>query len=60
MEKNPCCIRTWPVPLQVGQVLGLVPGLAPEPPQNWHSTRVGMRILTSLPATASSKVRLRS
>ena len=33
MEKNPCCIRTWPTPRQVGQVVGLVPGLAPLPAQ---------------------------
>src|SRR3546814_8867098 len=29
--RNPCCIRTAPLPPQVWQVLALVPGLAPEP-----------------------------
>ncbi len=32
-EKKPCCIRTCPIPPQVEQVVGLVPGLAPLPPQ---------------------------
>ena len=31
IEKNPCWTRTWPLPPQVVQVLGLVPTLAPEP-----------------------------
>ena len=44
IEKKPCCMRTWPCPPQVGQVVGLVPGLAPEPWQVSHSSMVGMRI----------------
>ena len=28
-EKNPCCMRTWPAPLQVGHWTGLDPRLAP-------------------------------
>ena len=31
IEKKPCAARTRPVPWQVAQVVGLVPGLAPEP-----------------------------
>jgi hypothetical protein len=36
-EKKPCCMRTWPWPPQVGQVVGSVPGLAPVPWQCSHS-----------------------
>ena len=31
IEKKPCCMRTWPWPPQVVQVVGWVPGLAPLP-----------------------------
>ena len=47
IEKKPCCMRTWPVPPQVLQVLGSLPGLAPEPARRCsHSAMVGMLMLT--------------
>jgi hypothetical protein len=54
IEKKPCCMRTWPWPPQVGQVFGLVPGLAPLPWQVSHSSMVGMRMRVSVPRAASS------
>jgi hypothetical protein len=56
IEKKPCCMRTWPWPPQVGQVLGWVPGLAPLPWQVPHSSTAGMRIVFSAPRAASSSV----
>ena len=55
-EKNPCDMRTAPWPAQVEQVLGWVPGLAPEPPHDSHDSIVGMRILSSVPRAACSSV----
>ena len=54
IEKKPCDRRTVPEPLQVVQVLGCVPGLAPEPLQVSHSSIAGMRILVSVPRAACS------
>ena len=54
IEKKPCCMRTWPWPWQVGQVVGEVPGLAPVPWQVSHSSIVGMRMRVSVPRAASS------
>ncbi len=54
--KKPCAWRTRPWPLQVAQVLGLVPGLAPVPEQASQVTEVGMRICAVLPAKASSRL----
>ena len=42
--KKPEDVRTAPWPLQVGQVLGLVPGLAPDPLHGSQETDVGTRI----------------
>src|SRR5258706_569727 len=41
-------MRTWPWPLQVGQVIGWLPGFAPEPLQVSHSSIVGMRMRVSV------------
>ena len=54
MEKKPCWMRTWPWPWQVGQPTGSVPGLAPLPWQVSQASRVGMRMLVSVPRAASS------
>ena len=54
--KNPCAWRILPCPEQVGQVLGLVPALAPVPEHASHVTDVGMRICAALPVNASSSV----
>ena len=54
--------RTWrtsPVPLQVEQRVGVVPGLAPLPPQVLQSSSRVISISFSIPKTASSKVRSR-
>ncbi len=56
MAKKPCCARMRPEPPQVGQVFGLVPGLAPEPVQMSQVTLVGTRISAALPWNASSSV----
>ena len=57
---KPPFILIRPVPLQVEQVLGWVPGLAPEPLQTSHtSLRVNSKVL-SQPKAASSKVSLSS
>ena len=56
MEKKPWVMRTWPWPLQLVQVVGWVPGLAPEPLQVSHSDTLGMRILVSKPCAACSSV----
>ncbi len=58
-EKKPCCMRTWPIPPQVVQVTGVVPGLAPLPLQVLQPTRVGTRMVTVVPRTASSRSRSR-
>ena len=55
--------RSWrisPRPLHCGQVVGWVPGLAPEPWQVSHRLRTGNSISFSVPWTASSKVIRRS
>src|SRR3546814_6610553 len=54
--KNPCCIRTAPLPPQVWQVLALVPGLAPEPWQVSQVSQLGTRISVSKPAAACSRL----
>ncbi|MNH18341.1 hypothetical protein D3C79_780400 [compost metagenome] len=54
-EKKPCCMRTWPIPPQVGQVDGVEPFFAPLPSQGWQLTSVGTRMLTVVPRTASSR-----
>ena len=53
-EKKPCCIRTWPCPPQVEQVVGCVPGRAPEPLQVSQLACTGILILVSVPLAASS------
>jgi len=55
MEKKPWVNRSSPVPPQVGQARGPVPGLAPEP---WHSSQVLARGTVTwmvVPKAASSK-----
>ncbi len=54
IEKKPCEMRTVPEPWQVSQVLGCVPGFAPEPLQTSQVSMVGMRILVSVPRAACS------
>ena len=54
IEKKPCCTRTEPCPLQVRQVCGLVPGLAPEPLQVSQFSQDGTRISVSNPCAACS------
>jgi hypothetical protein len=56
IRKKPCVERIFPAPWQVPQVLGLEPGLAPEPPQASHVTGVGMRTCATLPLKASSRL----
>ena len=56
MLKKPWRMCTVPLPLQVVQVLGLVPGLAPLPLQVSQVSQLGMRICVSLPRAASSSV----
>ena len=53
--KKPWRICTEPLPPQVVQVLGLVPGLAPLPWQVSQLSQLGMRICASLPLAASSR-----
>ena len=50
MAKKPCEARTRPAPPQVGQVVGLVPGLAPTPSQASQVKAVAAVISTSEPA----------
>ena len=47
IEKNPCWMRTCPLPPQVAQVFGEVPALAPLPWQVSQVSMAGMRILVS-------------
>src|SRR5262249_8400932 len=47
--KKPLAGRVRPRPPQVGQALGLVPALAPEPEQPSQVTEVGMRTWAVLP-----------
>src|SRR5690606_25965480 len=54
--KKPCCIRTVPAPSQVWQVLGWVPGLAPEPWQTSQVSQLGTRISVSKPLAACSRL----
>ena len=49
-------MRTAPEPPQVRQVLGEVPGLAPEPLQVSQFSQLGTRISVSKPAAACSSV----
>src|SRR5690606_3462359 len=56
IEKKPCCTRTLPCPLQVWQVLGCVPGFAPEPLQVVQRSQLGTRICVVCPLAASSRV----
>jgi hypothetical protein len=56
MLKKPWRKCTVPLPLQVGQVLALVPGLAPLPWQVSQLSQLGMRICVSLPWAASSRL----
>jgi hypothetical protein len=56
MLKKPWRMCTVPEPPQEPQVLALVPGLAPEPPQVSQFSQLGMRICVSLPRAASSSV----
>ena len=51
-----CWKRIWPEPRHCGQVVGLVPGLAPFPLQVAHGVRRGIAIVFSQPRAASSKV----
>ena len=54
MEKNPCCMRTWPRPPQVPQSVGEVPGFAPEPEQAddaYRSFKAGHIIADDAPKT---------
>ena len=48
-KKPPWLARTRPTPLQVVQVLGLEPGLAPEPEQVSQVTLVGTSTSTVRP-----------
>ncbi len=50
MEKKPWLARTRPAPPQVPQMVGLVPGLAPEPSQASQVMEAGTVISTSAPA----------
>ncbi len=54
--KKPWRICTEPLPPQVPQVLGWVPGLAPLPWQVSQVSQLGMRISVDLPLAASSSV----
>src|SRR5262249_61223715 len=54
--KKPWAWRMRPCPAQVGQALGRVPGLAPEPEQASQVTEVGLLICAVLPENASSSV----
>ena len=51
-----CWVRTCPVPPQVVQRTGCVPGLAPVPPQVEQLSSRGIRISRRTPNAASSKV----
>src|SRR5437588_9188683 len=53
--KDPCAWRSRPEPPQCGQVLGLLPALAPVPEQDSQETELGMRPWAALPAKASSR-----
>ena len=50
MEKKPWLARTRPAPPQPVQVVGLVPGRAPEPSQVSQLSEAGTVISTSEPA----------
>ena len=55
-----CWMRvTWPVPWHWSQVLGLVPGFAPEPPQVSQASSRVMLISFLQPKIASSKLMVR-
>ena len=49
MVKKPCWARTLPRPWQVVQLVGPLPGAAPEPSQVSQVTEAGILILVSLP-----------
>src|ERR1019366_4626249 len=55
IEKIPWLWASTPRPLQTGQTLGVVPGLAPEPLQVGHGWEVGTASGTWAPLTAWSK-----
>ncbi len=53
-------MTTWPLPWQFGQVTGLVPGLAPVPPQLGHFSSRTTFMSFVQPLAASSKESVRS
>ena len=57
--KKPCWKRSWPAPLQLGQVLMCSGLLAPLPRHSLQISHKGILRLTSLPLMASSKARFR-
>ena len=59
-EKKPWARRTRPLPRQVGQVVGWVPGSAPLPLHVSQVIEVGTRIWAFLPEKASSNSMVRS
>ncbi len=50
MEKKPWVARTRPAPAQVGQGVGMVPGLQPDPSHSSQSSETGRRISAVEPA----------
>src|SRR5262247_950547 len=54
MVKKPWLARTLPMPPQVGQVEGLVPGLAPVPVQPSQVTQVGAAFAAGAPGAAAA------
>src|SRR5258708_5776898 len=55
--KNPWLTWTWPRPLQVSHVFGLVPAFAPDPSHVAHRSIRSKLILRSPPSAASSRLR---
>ena len=53
--KKPCWNAIWPVPLQVPQVVGLLPAAAPDPAQVSHFSCRGTRMVLVAPKRPSSK-----
>ena len=49
MVKKPCWARTLPCPWQAVQLVGPLPGAAPEPSHVSQVTEAGILILVSLP-----------
>src|SRR5262245_44994050 len=54
--KKPWAWRILPCPPQVGQALGFVPALAPEPEHGSQVTDVGMRTCATFPKYASCRL----